>query len=484
MVTASDRTAPAAERGLEPNAIGFGGAMFQSLTHIAPGVGLVFGIAPAMAVAGAAVPLSTLFGLVATLLVAYSLGQLARVAPSAGYYMTWLGRAFSPRLGFMAAWITLFAEGAGPASLFLVMSWLMQGSLPSLLGWNPPWVIWDILLALALFTIAYVGVKVSARAGMILGGIELAVFTVLALWLIVHAGSHNTLTTFTPSAPGVKNGWSGVFRGVIFVSAAFSGFETAAPLAEETRNPTRNIPSAIVGATLAVGLFFVFAIYAGVIGWGPSRIGSYLAVTNPWETLAHGVWGVFGLWVVFLALLNSTIAVGNASVTAGSRLVYAMARAGILPSGLTRVHPERRSPVAAITLITVANFVISVGLALIFHGPVGGFSFLETMGGVLFMLLYVASCIAVPFLYLRSFRDQFHWLRHLVVPLLGVVAFAFPLISSVYPFPSPPLNWAPYLDVLWLLAGVVFLLILTRRNPQAVENAAAGITASEQALEP
>lgn len=269
---------------------------------------------------------------------------------------------------------------------------------------------------------------------------------------------------------------------MIFVSAAFSGFETAAPLAEETRDARRAIPSAIVAATLAVGLFFVFAIYAGVIAWGPDRIGSYLAVTNPWESLARSVWGVVGLWIVFLALLNSTIAVGNASVTAGSRLVYAMARAGILPDGLSRVHAVHRSPAAAVTLITGGNLIVSIALALIFKGPVGGFSFLETMGGVLFMLLYVASCIAVPFLYLRSFRREFHWLRHLVVPLAGVVAFAFPLVSSVYPFPAPPMNWAPYMDMLWLALGAALLIVLTRRRPQAVENAAAGIAASEEEL--
>nr|WP_275656874.1 APC family permease [Sporolactobacillus pectinivorans] len=464
--------------------MGFGGALFQSISHISPGVGLVFGLAPAMGVAGAAAPLSTLLGLIATLFVAYSLGQLSRAVPSAGYYMTWLSRAFSPRFGFLAAWITLFSEGTGPAALFLVMSWLMQGSLPALLGWNPPWIVWDVLLAVILFLIACIGVKVSAGVGMVLGFIELAVFTVLAAWLIIRAGAQNSFTLFTPQAPGVQGGWSGIFRGMIFVSAAFSGFETAAPLAEETRNAKRNIPAAIVGATLVVGLFFIFAIYAGVLSWGPDRIGQYLQAANPWESMARNVWGIAGIWIVFLALLNSTIAVGNASITAGSRLVFAMGRAGIFSQRFARVSPVHRSPVAAITLITGVNLIISIGVALIFHGPVGGFSFLETMGGVLGMILYVSSCIAVPVLYLHSYRQDFSWIRHFLIPTIGVICFIFPLVSSIYPLPKSPMNWATYMDIAWLVAGILWLIILNRRDPQAVQNAAFVISNSPKGQNP
>ena len=87
------------------------------------------------------------------------------------------------------------------------------------------------------------GIRTSARLGTILGLSEIAVFAVLAVFFVVHAGSHNTLSVFTTkyTPPGFR-GISGVIGGSVYTILAFGGFEGAAPLAEEARNPRRTIP--------------------------------------------------------------------------------------------------------------------------------------------------------------------------------------------------------------------------------------------------
>jgi len=85
-----------------------------------------------------------------------------------------------------------------------------------------------------------------------------------------------------------------IVHGMIFVFLAFAGFESSAPLAEETRTPRRTVPRAIVLSALLIGLFFTFCAYAVVVGWGFPNLATYLTDPNPWQTLAGRVWGAKG----------------------------------------------------------------------------------------------------------------------------------------------------------------------------------------------
>jgi hypothetical protein len=88
---------------------------------------------------------------------------------------------------------------------------------------------------------------------------EIAVFLVLTVFLIVQAGSNNTAQVFTTHYS--PTGLTGVIGGSVFTLLAFGGFEGAAPLAEETRDPRRTIQRAVLLATLLIGVLYVFTTY-------------------------------------------------------------------------------------------------------------------------------------------------------------------------------------------------------------------------------
>jgi amino acid transporter len=458
--------------GLDRGSVGFATVLFQSMTHIAPAVGLIFALGAAIPYAGAALPLSTVVGFIGVAFVAYSVGQLARVLPASGYYMTWIARAIDHRLGFLVAWMTLLAEGLIPGALFLVLGWTLSAARPDLFG-GQQWYLWAFVLAGLILVMTYLGIKISGTAGVVLGLVELVILAVLAIWLIVDAGSANTTSVFTTSAPGVDGGWSGIFRGVIYVVPAFVGFETAAPLAEETRNPRKAIPRAILLATVGIGVFFVVSAYAGIVGWGPNKIAGYASSPNAWQALGSREWGAIGTFLVVFALINSTVGNANAGMNAAARLVYAMARIGTIPRVLARIQPQRRTPHIAIFWLTGANLALAILVGWWRGGPVGGFGFLVALGSIFFMLLYVSACIAVPFLYLRYHRNEFNPIKHIVAPAIGIAVFIGPLKSTVYPVPPYPLNLAPYVDLAWIAIGAAILIYLLRNRPQSVENAAA-----------
>ncbi len=455
---------------LQSGQIGFGAVMFQSLTHIAPALALIFALTVGVQYAGAALPLSALLGFIGVMAIAYSVGQLARVLPAAGYYMTWTGRSIDPRYGFMAGWCVLMSEAIPMGGLFLILAATMDAFLPQYAHFNLPWVLWVFLVAALVSVLLYFGAKVSGTAGVILGLLELGIMLILAVWLIIAAGSHNTLSVFSTAAPGVHGGLVGVLRAVIYTVPAFAGFETAAVLAEESRDPKRNIPRAIVFATLGTGIFFVVGAYAGVIAWGPTKMAGYAASSNAWQVLGHGVWGFAGVVLVFFALVNSILGNSNAEATASTRLMYAMGRIGALPRWFGKVNARHRTPHNAIFFLMGLSCVVALFFGVIFGGPANGFGFSISLGAIFAILLYMSACISVPFLYLRHRRHEFNPIKHLLIPLIGILVFIGPLISTIYPVPPYPLNLVPYIDLVWLVVGFAVMAYLLRKRPESVFN--------------
>lgn len=134
---------------------------------------------------------------------------------------------------------------------------------------------------------------------------------------------------------------------MVFGILAVQGFEAAAPLGEEARNPRRTVPRALIGASPLVGAVMLLCSYGTVMGWGIGNIAGYANDPDPWDTLARHFWGV-GWVVIFLAIVNSLFAAGNAGMAASSRMLFSMGRNNIAPAVFSRSHPRHRTPYVAI----------------------------------------------------------------------------------------------------------------------------------------
>jgi len=329
--------------------------------------------------------------------------------------------------------------------------------------------------ALVIAAAGYRGVQTSARLGTVLGAFEILVFVVLAAMFIVKAGSHNTASVFTTKhTPSDHKGVAGIIAGSVYTILAFAGFEAAAPLAEEAKDPRRTIRKAVLGATLAIGAVYIFTTYAVSVFFGPDVFNTFGAATSPgWTGLAKSSYGLF--WVlVFFAIVNSTIANANAGLTVSTRTAYAMARVGVLPRQLTVLHPRFQSPVVAVAV----QFVIAVGatLALGFAwDPVTAFQLVATGIVIVIVTVYILANLACIGFFARFRKDEFHWFKHLVVPLLGVVAFVpalltaagLPVFSFIVKLTTPVSYAGPAVGV-WLLLGIGYLGYLWRAHKDRV----------------
>src|SRR3954468_12439815 len=456
---------------LREHSIGLPGVLFQSITHMAPAAAVAYSIYISVPHAGAALPLAVFLALVACLLAANSIGQLAKELPSAGGLYTYAARTLGPYPGFLVAWLfLLFAPLVAPF-LFLECGWAMHEVMSSEVGWHysGQWWIWVTAVGAIVFLLTFRDIRISANAGVILGIFEIAVFAALAIWILLSNLGDLNLQPFNPNhAP--EGAFTGVGKGMVFAILAFIGFEASAPLGEEAKNPRRTIPLAIVGSCLFIGLFYVLLSYAWVFGEGgvatfASKAGGS---GDPWREMGKALWA--GGWVlVFAAIINSIIANSNAGFNAATRVFYAMARNGIAPKALARTHPRFKTPHVAILVNTGIALVLSYALGWKW-GALNGFIMLATAATVVVILVYILVMLGSIVFYLTEKRAAFNPFLHLIFPVLGIILFAFPLFYQYHPLPAYPVRYAAWFAVVWIGIGIVVGLILRQTRPQALRN--------------
>ena len=472
-------TAESRPPGLRRDAIGLREVLFQSITDMAPGAAIAASIPAGAAYAGGALPLSVLFALIACLLSASCIGVLARELPAAGSVATYAARGLHPAVGFLVAWGYVLVGALIPPLVLLQLGFTVASTINSEWSSYPAslWWPWALLGALIVLAAGWYGVQTSARLGTVLGAFEIAVFVVLAVFLIVHAGSHNTWSVFgTSHTPSKYHGLTGVFAGSVFTILAFGGFEGAAPLAEEARDPKRTIQRAVLIATLSIGALYIFTTYAVDVAFGPARFAGFSeSGSASWEGIARALYGIFWFFV-FLAIVNSTIANANAGVNVSSRTAYAMGRIGAFPHFFARVHHRHASPFVAILVSFVVTVAVTLGLGL-GYTPEVAFSMVGTGLVIVLAGIYIvmnAACIGY-FWRRRRAGGQFNVLLHLVIPVLGIIAFVpawlaaagIRAFSFVTPLAAPSSYMGPGVAG-WMVVGIGYLIYLYRRHPGRV----------------
>jgi amino acid transporter len=464
--------------GLRRNAIGLREVLFQSITDMAPGAAIAASIPAGVLFAGGSLPLAVVFALVACLFCAWSIGLLARELPSAGSLATYAARGIHPSVGFLVAWAYVLVGWLIPPLVLLQLGFTVDGTLHSEFHGDTAnlWWVWSILGALIILAAGYYGIRTSARLGTVLGVFEIGVFLVLSIFLVVHAGSNNTLSVFTTkyTTPGF-HGISGVIAGSVFTILAFGGFEGAAPLAEEARNPRRTIQRAVLLSTVLIGALYVFTTYAIDVAFGPTAFHNFTTGASPtasWVGVARSLYGIFWFFV-FLAIVNSTIANANAGVNVSSRTAYAMGRIKAFPAFLAQVNARHRSPVNAILTAFVITIAITLGLGFKYTAPV---AFAMTGTGIVILLVAIYILMNVACIgYFARRRTGFNVLSHLIIPLLGVAVFVpawlsaagIPAFSFITPLTTPYSYMGPAVAV-WMVIGLIYLIFLYARHKQRV----------------
>jgi basic amino acid/polyamine antiporter, APA family len=294
----------------------------------------------------------------------------------------------------------------------------------------------------------YVGVRQSAWLN---NGVVAVKLTVLALFLVFGA-MHVVPSNWVPFLPENQGqsgvfGWSGVIRGAGVIFFAYIGFDSVSALAQETKNPQKDMPFGIIGSLFVCTVLYIAVslVLTGVVKYDQLNVPDPIAVavnsagdSLRWLRPFIKVGAVAGLSSVVLVLLM-----------AQPRILFSMARDGLLPAAAAKIHPRHKTP----HVMTVATGILSAIIAGLF--PIGVLGELVSIGT---LLAFAIVCIGVLVLRVvepsahRPFRTPFVW----VVSILGA---ASALMQMAY---LPSETWLRL--IAWMAIGLAIYFVYGRRR--------------------
>ncbi len=439
-------------------------------------VGLVSGLVAS--VAGFSTPLSVLLGSIGSLGVAYVIAIYARRYAGAGAIYEYLAQAVHNSFGIFSAGVYLLGTlflGAG--GIYIGLGFLVQGFFATHLHATIPWWVGGAAGLTIAFLLNHYGVRLAIRGVLILACISVVPFLILSAVIIAKGGvGGNTLTVFTPS----PTSWNTVFNGILFAVLLFVGFEAAASIAEETENPRRSIPIAVLTAVALTGVLYVLVTYAATIGFGEAALAknAWFASPSPMGDLATQYVGNWLSVVIDLVIIIDALSLAIAIMVTASRMLFALGRDGLLPRFVSRTS-RYDTPLVGNLAIAVWGIIILIWAGTSHYGdavktpnPIEAFNIGAAVGSYCVELIYVFLAIfALKLLWQSRHSEGGLWWKTIAV----LVGLATPLLAfkgSLDPFPTYPANRGVFITIGILVIAAVWYGFLHVFRPEQVKLAA------------
>ena len=434
------------------------------------GTGIFVLTAEAASKAGPAMMLSFILAAAVCGLTALCYAEMAAMIPVSGSAYTYSYATFGEVLAWMVGWALVLEYAISAAAVAVGWSGYMAGLFSDLLGLSagPTWLHGPLDPEPGLFNIPafgisllvagllYLGTTESARVNSVLVMVKLAaltLFLVLALPAIHGAGFHpfNPNGFLKHEVPDPAGGMRavGIAAAASSIFFAYVGFDAVSTAAEETKNPNRNIPIGLLGS-LAICTIFYLLVAAGAIGSVGAQPGGTLATSH--DALAFVMRAIGHPLASKLLQIAAGVALPSVILMmmfGQTRIAFVMARDGLLPEPLSRIHPRFKTPhvITALTGVFVALF------AALF--PVGQLADISNSG-----TLFAFAAVTVGVMMLRI-KDPGRR-RPFRAPLLWAVA---PLATAGCLFLFTQLSFYTLkLFFAWAAIGLVIYFIYGRRR--------------------
>jgi amino acid transporter len=465
----TESKAPESPERLHRGALSLIDISASTMANIGPAYSFYFGFAGIVIAAGLASPLVVVVAIIAIALLGNTLSQFSRAHPSTGGFITFVGKTF----GGTSAVTTALLCGAGYiiaiAGVMVISGGFLSMMIQFYLNVSIPWIIFSAAFTAGAMFMMFRGVAVSTKLAGFFFAFELLVLLVVSIAVLIKNGGHLSTVPFQPSH--IKNHFSGLALGFPLAVYLFIGWENSAALAEETAKPRRDVPRAVFMSIALMAVVYLLLAYSTVTGFGYNAT-ALANATIPSISVAHSVvaWLAF---IAYMAGLTSTLGVLIAAVNSQCRLIFNAGREGLLPRWIGYVHPVRRTPVNAIITFVAVGSAITLGWALGHwiggHGnsliALNFFIDSSTMGTILILVVYFLANLALPFYYRKYRPAEFNILKHLVLPVLGMIAIAVPIYYLCKPPQPQPFDWFPFAALAVIVVSVVYSIWLVRRDP-------------------
>ena len=370
------------------------------------------------------------------LIIEYAVGNVAVAISWANYFKTFVS-------GFgiiIPDWISTDFRTAGKIPGLI-------DSAPHIFGIPIVFNILSFGIIAAITMILVIGIKESAKANTIMVLIKLVVLS-----LFIFVGFHYVKpANWTPFAP---NGWAGIQAGAAIVFFAYIGFDAVSTVAEEVKNPKRDLPIGIIGSLIICTIFYIIvaAVFTGII---PYHALVKTLSTSQAEPLTLAIqyaniktWGNFFVGVIAFGSVVAHTAVLLVFQMGQPRIFFSMSRDGLLPKSFSKVHPKYRTP-----YITTILTGVVVGITSMFTS-IDEMVDLTNIGT---LFAFILVCIGILILRKKDPSRERNFKTPFVpfVPVLGIVSCLYLMLGL------PWITWIRFAG--WLMIGL-FIYIFYGRN--------------------
>ncbi|WP_425327479.1 APC family permease [Pseudomonas nitroreducens] len=385
------------------------------------------------------VPSAYLVASVAMLFTALSYGRMAAAFPVAGSAYTYVRKSISPKLGFLAGWAVLLDYLFLPMAIWLIGAAYLHSAFPAV-----PQALWVLAFIGVTTAINVVGLRLAKNINgvlMLVQFLVLIAFVGLAIHYITGDGSRPLWTL----EPFLKEGTQPplIMGGAAIACYSFLGFDAVSTLTEETHEPRKTIPRAILLITLIGGGIFIAASY--FVQLAHPSVEFQNADSAAYE-IARNIGGDLFVSFFLIGLIVGQFTSGLSAQASASRLLFAMGRDGVLPRPFFgRISKRFETPVNSIVLCGV------VALLALHMDVTTSTSFINFGAFLAFSLVNLS---VIFHYYLNAERRG---LRELVLfllfPLIGLLADLWLMVSLDH--------LAIWLGATWLVLGVIYLAVIT-----------------------
>lgn len=419
--------------------------------------GGVLGGLLAFVLAPGAGPFVILLTTVGVLGIGWTLSEFAKRYSGSGTVYEFIAHSLGKRPAAFSAGVYHLAAIAlsGPGIAIIGGLWA-RSFFNDHMGLDLAWWVWALIIAVLMYAANVLGVQISVKAQLVLIVLSIIPFLVLAVKVIADGGpAGNSLKSFNPS--NVAEGGS-VFKGLLFAILMFIGFELAAALGEESKDPQRSIPKAVVATILIVGAFYLITQYTLAIG-STETASDFAPMADLYLNRFFAVW-------IDLAILLDILAVGIGFQLAAARGLFTLSRDGLLPQPLSKLNSRSLPAMASLTILVVT--VITTVIALSKYGtdlvdPAGPVAFFNTevfnafliasrIGGFLICVVYLILCVGA----IRSFAIRKP--LDLIAAVIGLATVVLAIYSQFWKETAPVASelWGRHLSLILLALAAIW----------------------------
>ena len=327
---------------------------------------------------------------------------------------------------------------------------------------NIHWVLVVAVVAALVLALNIRESKIVARVLLVIGSLGILAMLVLAAVIFVKVGSgtgpvETATIDWSTLLPGEASAVA-ILTASVFGFLSWAGFESGTSLGEETENPKRVIPRALLGAIVAAGVIYTVMMFAQTIGFGTDEAGqaAFAGANSTLTTLGTMyISKEFSMLIAFMAFAVAFASVLS-STAAAARLIFALARDGFGPAKLGTVNEKTGVPVPAVIVTVIIALLLAGVLGAFGGGAIDAYYWYATIATLCMVVAYGMTSVGVIVFILRGKKPISRW--EIVLPVLGLCYLVFVYAVQVIG-QEPPYTYFPWMSAAWCLIGLLIILV-------------------------